>query len=389
MVAHSRLSPSAASRWVACPGSVTLSERYPEPPGSSSESAAEGTASHWVGEQLLLDKPAPAPGTRCPENGVVLSMEMIEGAYEYACVVRHVATYTTATTATTATAQLHVEDKLAVARVHPVCFGTVDCWFWLPYSQELHIFDYKYGWQPVEARENNQLICYAAGAMDKMGIDGIKDQQITVVLHIVQPRPHHALGTHREWRVSGSDLRAHINALRHAATQALGPTPVACSGEHCRYCRARHACPALGQAAMIAVDYACQAQPDDLSPAAMALEYRTLERVAALVKARLSGHEARMIGTLQAGGQIPGYSLDSGWGRLAWTRPVAEVLALGEMMGVSLDAPGVITPTAAKKLGLSDAVLAAYSGKEKTGLKLVQATESKAALAFGAGAQGV
>jgi len=378
---HSRLSPSAANRWVACPGSVTLSERYPEPPGSSSESAAEGTASHWVGEQLLRGLPTPTPGTRCPENGVVLSMEMIDGAHEYATVVLAAAKHTTAV-------QLHVEDRLAVPRIHEECFGTVDCWFWLPYSQELHIIDYKFGWQPVEARQNHQLICYAAGAMDKMGVDGIKDQQITVVLHIVQPRPHHPLGTHREWRVSGSDLRAHINALRHAATMALGPDPAACSGEHCKYCRARHACPALGQAAMIAVDYVCQAQPDDLSYAAMALEYRTLERVAALVKARLSGHEARMIGQIQSGGSIPGYSVESGYGRESWNRPVAEVLALGEMMGVSVAAPvAAITPAQARKAGLSAELIAAYAGKEKTGLKLVAVAESKAALAFAPAAQ--
>jgi len=374
MAAHSRLSPSAASRWVACPGSVTLSERYPEPPGSTSESAAEGTASHWVGEQLLLGQPAPTPGTRCPENGVVLSMEMIDGAYEYASVVRQVAE-------NVVTTQLHVEDRLVIKEIHSECFGTVDCWFYLNYKSEIHIFDYKYGWQCVDPRENWQLLCYAMGVVEKMHITMLTPP-VTIVLHIVQPRPHHALGTHREWWLTHDELIGYVVKLRRAAMDALGGAPQAHSGEHCKYCRARHACPALGQAAMIAVDYACQAQPDDLSPEAMALEYRTLERVAALVKARLSGHEARMIGTMQAGGQIPGYSLESGYGRLAWTRPVAEVIALGEMMGVTLDAPGVITPTAARKLGLSDAVLAAYSGKEKTGVKLVQATESKAALAF-------
>ena len=376
MAKHSRLSPSAASRWVACPGSVTLSERYPEPPGSSSESAAEGTASHWVGEQLLLGKPAPAPGTPCPENGVILTMEMIDGAYEYASTVRSAAEGVVPT-------QLHVEDRLTINRVHAECFGTVDCWFYVPYRQELHIWDYKFGWQTVEPRENWQLICYAAGAMDAMGVDGQADQHLTVVLHIVQPRPHHQMGTHREWRVSGSDLRAHINTLRHAATLALGDTPAVCSGPHCKYCRARHACPALGQGAMIAVDYICQAQPDDLSPAAMALEYRVLSRVAELVKARLSGHEARMIGTIQAGGSVPGYSVESGWGRLAWTRPIEEVLALGDMMGVAMAAPATaITPVQAGKLGLSKELLAAYAGKEKTGLKLVAVQESKAALAF-------
>ena len=135
---------------------------------------------------------------------------------------------------------------------------------------------------------------------------------------------------------------------------------------------------------MIAVDYICQAQPDDLSPAAMALEYRVLSRVAELVKARLSGHEARMIGTIQAGGSVPGYSVESGWGRLAWTRPIEEVLALGDMMGVAMAAPATaITPVQAGKLGLSKELLAAYAGKEKTGLKLVAVQESKAALAFG------
>lgn len=376
MGAHSRLSPSAASRWVACPGSVSLSEMYPEPPGSSSESAAEGTASHWVGEQILRGKPTPAPGTVCPENGVILSMEMIDGAFEYANTVLQVAENVVATS-------LNIEDRLVISRVHEECFGTCDCWFYLNYKMELHIFDYKFGWLPVEPQNNWQLICYAAGVLDRIDVNGIMDQSLTVVLHIVQPRPHHPMGTHREWRVLASDLRAQINTLRHAATLAMAAPAEACTGAHCKYCRARHACPALGQGAMIAVDYICQAQPDDLSPTAMALEYKVLSRVAELVKARLSGHEARMIGQIQAGNQIPGYSVESGWGRLAWTRPVEEVMALGDMMGISVAGPpSLITPTAAGKLGLSKELLAAYAGKEKTGIKLVAATESKAALAF-------
>jgi len=51
MALHSNISPSAASRWTACPGSVALTAALP--PSKTSIHAAEGTACHELGEKLL------------------------------------------------------------------------------------------------------------------------------------------------------------------------------------------------------------------------------------------------------------------------------------------------------------------------------------------------
>ena len=48
---HARLSPSAAIRWINCPGSIRLSDQVP--PAGSSEYADEGTAAHALAELKL------------------------------------------------------------------------------------------------------------------------------------------------------------------------------------------------------------------------------------------------------------------------------------------------------------------------------------------------
>lgn len=53
MKAHALLSPSAASRWMACTPSARLEATMPDKAG---EAAAEGTLAHSVGELILRYK---------------------------------------------------------------------------------------------------------------------------------------------------------------------------------------------------------------------------------------------------------------------------------------------------------------------------------------------
>ena len=52
--AHAKLSPSAAYRWINCPGSVALAEQCP--PAPSSAYADEGTLAHAVAETKLMQQ---------------------------------------------------------------------------------------------------------------------------------------------------------------------------------------------------------------------------------------------------------------------------------------------------------------------------------------------
>ena len=51
---HSKLSPSSASRWINCPGSIKLIAQCPE--SETSVHAAEGTVAHDLGEQRVTNK---------------------------------------------------------------------------------------------------------------------------------------------------------------------------------------------------------------------------------------------------------------------------------------------------------------------------------------------
>jgi hypothetical protein len=376
-VGHARLSPSAASRWVKCPGSVPLAARYPEI--GCSAAAEEGTASHWIGSETLSGKGRTMQawvGVKAP-NGIVIDMEMVDGAYVYVEAVKQAAGVSQALT---------VEQPVACSPVHADCWGTPDLWYWCgspgTAHSELHVWDYKYGYGIVEPFENWQLICYAAGLL--ASLTGAQDQQVTVVLHIVQPRPFHSDGPVREWRVSGSDLRGYINRLSLAAHQAVSATPCTATGHHCRYCAGRHACPTLDLAIYAGIDYIGQAQPEELSVGAMAMEYKVLERIEVLIKSRKSAHESRMIGMIKAGESVPGYTIDYGSGHAKWNKPVGEIISLGQMMGLELvGEPTAITPAKALKLGLDPVLVKAYSERPVTGTKLVATAGSLANRVFG------
>ena len=49
-MAHAKLSPSSAERWMSCPGSVALNEGKDD---KGSSYAAEGTAAHELAEKIL------------------------------------------------------------------------------------------------------------------------------------------------------------------------------------------------------------------------------------------------------------------------------------------------------------------------------------------------
>ena len=371
---HARLSPSAAHRWVRCPGSISMCEQFPD--NEPSSAAEEGTATHWIASEALQGRMQPV-GTKAP-NGVITTIEMFECAGVYVSAVNEVA----------GSLPLAVEQPMRCSEIHPDCWGTPDLWYYNPAVSELHVWDYKHGFGIVEPYENWQLLCYSSGALCQVATQlrvgpGELDQTVTTVLHIVQPRPFHEHGHHREWRQKAWFHRGYVNTLASAAGKALTLQAECSTGGHCKYCSARHACPALQKAVMVAVDYCSEARAVQLSPDALARELRVLTRMEELVKALKTGREQQAIGLIQAGGGVPGFALENGKGRRAWNRPVEEVLALGSMLGVGLaEAPAAVTPAQAIKRGLSADVVNAYSDVPSTGYKLVSSDRSMASLAF-------
>jgi len=369
---HAVLAPSSASRWVLCHGSVLLEAMYPET--EEKPEAAEGTATHWGAGELFYGRPI-ALGQYAP-NGVVLSEEMIQGAEMYVDAVDRRLHKLGLTRE-----WLHVEERVDIPRVHPLNWGTPDNWLYYPQGACLDVFDFKFGHEFVEIFENWQILDYTCGILDKLGIDGIADQSLTVNMHIVQPRSYHRDGPVRTWSAMASDLRGYFNKLSNSAHAAMQPGAKCTPNPECFHCKARHVCEALQRDAYRSAQISTSSIPVDMTPAALGLELHYLRAAAKRLEGRITGLKEQAKITLQLGQPVAFHALAPVEGREVWNKPVPEVISLGQMFGIDLAKKDAITPKQAVTAGMSAEVVAMYSERKK-GLELVSDDGSQARKVF-------
>lgn len=374
--AHSILPPSGAPAWAKCAMWVTMNSRYPQ--GDTPESQ-EGTAAHWVFAEMLHGRQVTA-GASAP-NGAIVTDEMIDGAELYVDTVRE-------RMPPERFGPIFVEQPVGIPAVHPECWGTPDTWGVDRQALVLEIVDYKYGHRFVDEYENEQLIAYYAGIVDELArmignAPGALDQALTVNFTVVQPRCFYRGAPVRTWSVRASDLRGHINRLAQAAAAALGNDPRATTNSECGDCPGRHACAALQQSAYRDAEFAVTSAPVELSAAAASLELRMLERAAARLGARIDGLQEVVKAYLRSGERVPFHRAEQGFGRQQWTMPVDQVLAMGQLFGVDLAKPGVVTPKQAQKIGVDESVIKAYSITPAGSVKLVPDDSADTRRVFG------
>lgn len=380
MTPHARHAPSAADRWVFCPGSVGLSEQFPDI--GDGEAAAEGDAAHWVGFQMLTTG-IPAIGTRTP-NGWAVDEAMIEGGRLY---YNHVFATVNKLQGMSA---CKFEKRLAIPSLHADMFGTPDGIYFD--GTVLHIFDYKYGHLEVSPVGNWQLACYAAGKMDElraagyMGFDGAwLEQELPVAFHIVQPRCYTGAGPIRTWQTTTCELRGLWNRLKAAAHEEKAVVV----GDHCKYCPARRGCALFKRASDAAKDYAGTALPMALKAHDLATELMWCQRQLATLQARTEALREQAEYELTMGQPVPGFGFEPGSGSEKFKVPAANVAGWGDMMGVDLRKPmDVLTPTQCRKVlktkGVDERLIAPYIERIPGKTKLVVSDHSQIAKAFNA-----
>lgn len=370
MSSHSALPPSGASAWRKCGMWVTMNRRYPQ---EASQAADEGNAAHWVTWELLAGRKV-TEGDFAP-NGQVVTQEMIEGAWLLIDFIPH------------GILKLHVEEPVAIGRIHDQCWGTPDLWWFDHAKMTLNLIDYKFGHGFVDEYENDQGICYIAGIVDQIAADmgvgaGALELSLRVNFTIVQPRCY-SKGPVRTWSVLASDLRPHLNKLVAAANLALSDNPTAVTNCECRYCPGRHACDALQRAAYSDAELASGSNPVDMPPDAASLELRMLEHALQRLESRVTGLRECVTAYGKQGVPLKFHALQQSYGRQAWNVPVDQVLALGALMGQDLSKPGVITPKQAAKLGIDEGVITAYSITPPGAVKLTPINPTDARRVFG------
>lgn len=229
---HALLSASGAYRWLKCPGSARLEDKFEDEP---SVYAAEGTLAHEIAELKIVkhftaDLRPSEFKKRINElkKNEPYSAEMDRYTNEYRDYINDI--------------YLSFESKpffLAEQRVDfssyvPEGFGTVDCT--LVGDKVIHIFDLKYGkGVPVTAENNPQGMLYALGTyLEQSAIDEIEK----VVIHIIQPR----IKNTSSFEISSEELLKWAESIKDVAQKAYEGSNEFHVGEHCGFCKANGNC---------------------------------------------------------------------------------------------------------------------------------------------------
>lgn len=371
--AHAFLAPSSAGVWGpgGCPASPRMAQAFPE--DGETQEAREGEAAHWWMAEAVMANPVPE-GTPAP-NGVPTTAEMAE------CAERMVADIQPLMWKKPIIDTV-LEQRVHMPQIHPTLnWGRVDFGAVNFAERILYPWDYKFGHGYVDVFENWQLVDYTVGIANHFGVTITPEW--TIDMRIYQPRSFHEDGPVKRMTVGGArflELQAMLAAAAHEAAQPDAPMR---TGPHCEHCPARHACPALRKVGGLAVDMSLRGVPSELSAANAGLALRTIRTARERLEDLETGLEAQIMAAIRKGEPATGWTLEQGYGREKWTQPVADVIALGVALGHDLAKPQeAITPAQARKKGIDEAVISAYSEKPKGEMKLRPLDEKSIRKAF-------
>lgn len=358
--------PSNAHIWVVCPGMVRLSQGALPDDDEDNTVREEGTACHWLAHQIGTGRTV-AEGTLAP-NGVAVDSDMIDAVAMYLDAVSH-------------WPNPRFEVPVQCHAIHPMLEGTPDVFSWDAATGTLRIGDLKYGYRPVEAEGNWQLLCYVAGVMQLLGLGLLGGQVQRVELMICQPRA----GGVRVATMGMGQVLELWNVLRNAALEACGPSPRCVTNPHCISCAGRHQCTALQTAALTVLDATHAATPDALPFEAAENELRMLKWARDIIDARCEGLEQQVIHAMTRQGQPSRHwEMRNTLGRLTW-RPesIHVVQQMAKLAGVQvIKPPQLVTPTQAKKL-LGESLVNAHATRPPGAKKLVPTDAGRWARIFG------
>lgn len=229
MPTHAKLSPSSAERWIACPPSVKLSERFPD---TTTSYAEEGTTAHLVAE-ITIRK---ALGLLTEQEAATRMEEAELSLYYTKDMPGNLEPYVDYVVSNAAGADfIGLEEKLDIGEWVPGGYGTSDAV--IIKGDLLEVVDLKYGQGvPVSATGNPQFRLYGLGAVQEwFMLYPFSKVRCTVI----QPRLD---------SISSEELK--VPELLDWAERVLKPAALLAekgegeyrSGDHCRWCKAKAIC---------------------------------------------------------------------------------------------------------------------------------------------------
>lgn len=377
-MAHAKLSPSSANRWLNCPASVIVSEGITD---KGSSYALEGTAAHFLASEALQGEfpvhqqlysliivapngdceivPPSARITGSNHRTVQIDLDMINNVSNYIEYVRGIVRDTGGT--------LFVEQSLGIGHLtgEPNAKGTSDTVILT--DNELIIIDLKYGMGvKVDAENNQQLMLYALAALNEY--DFYADfTQARLVIH--QPRLNHV----SEWTISIDDLQAFGEQVKRAANyiatldvDSITDDDFCVSDDTCKFCKALPTCPQAQKEVFEAIandfDDLTDDSGDELENDRLAECYGKLD----FIKTWCKAIEQATFDKLAKGENVEGFKLVEGRaGSRKWADE-SEAENLMKSMRIKVDLmydKKIISPTSAERLAKTDKIGSTQWGK--------------------------
>ena len=365
-MAHSYLGASGAHRWMNCPGSVTLAAEFAsnDDSGGFSAYAAEGTAAHELASSCIDD------GWDTWECGD----HIYNGYFGHQLDLNAVQTYVDyCRSLVRAGDEVFIEHLIGEkegGRPHPAFFGTVDFAVLQRENpnKSLKIVDFKYGMGVyVDPVDNPQTLYYAFGLLGELKDI---DDEMPVEITIVQPRMEWA-DPIRTWTTTAGHVLEWGRTVLLPKMRAADRDTAFSSGDWCRFCPAKLACPLLKGmfqvAATINTKWLVEAPSDVLGQ-----EYTQLEAV----KMYLKAVETEAYNRLMAGNEVAGAKLVDKVSRRVWKDGAAGVLELALGHGAMTE-PELKSPAELGKLPGTSELIAEWAYVPKTGYTVALASDRR------------
>lgn len=275
---HAKLSPSSASRWLYCQKSIEECEGLEN---GSSPYAEEGTLAHALLEQWLVVGFEPEWPEEYPDM-----KEAVKIAYEYVTALSEESNAVFAT-------EIQVKpDQLGTDGV----WGTADVLIYHPETYELFVIDYKHGkGVPVDVEGNSQLQIYALGAIAHAGRMGWHVETVRTV--IIQPR---IFGREPvlEHLYFIEELAEIAEAMAVQIAKIGTDEAEYCPSEYtCRWCLAKHKCPAMADTVNAVVPF----EALDVVPEAKEDALILYHEKKGLIKKWMEAMDAQLIAAVEEG----------------------------------------------------------------------------------------
>lgn len=379
MAGHAKLSPSAAHRWMNCPGSI---KKIGDESSTTNQAAMKGTAAHKVIEMMIqrdehdaglylgysalvkadgdeetrlfppgipaLDPDKPKPGWFL----FIVDEEMVNGIQ---CTIDEVDRQREMLFQPEVFSETYLDGSWLDSR----CGGTADVRLVEPFGWAV-LVDHKNGYLLVEAKDNEQLLNYAVFVLhEHPDAEGVR-------VIISQPNAPHVDGPVREAEYTRDQIKLFEIRMKEAAEATDAPNAPLRPGDWCTFCPANHRCEELEKKLKeealeeFADDDEPPADPVDAAARNMPKTVEELARVAKwipLMDARARNIKAAIQQELENGNKVPGWKLVRGKSNRRWpegTDPVTiaqEFVDLGVPNEQLWTDPELKSPAQIEKLG--------------------------------------